>query len=133
MGMQDPISDMLTQIRNAQAVRKEKVSLMSSKMKVAIAKLLQEEGYISEYNVMDGDNTGKKVLTLVLKYYNGKPVISGISRVSRPGLRIYKNKKNLPTVMNGMGIAIVSTPKGLVTDQEARELGVGGEIICYIE
>jgi len=131
--MQDPISDMLTQMRNAQMVGKESVSLMASKIKIAIAQVLKEEGFISDYNVTDGDNVGKKILTLLLKYYKDKAVIEKISRVSRPSLRVYKKKGKLPTVMNGMGIAIISTPKGLMTDHDARKMGVGGEIICYVE
>lgn len=132
MSMQDPISDMLTRIRNAQAVGKESVSLMASRMKIAIAKVLKEEGFISDYSVID-ESIGKKTLSLLLKYYNGKAVIGSISRVSRPSLRVYKNKKKLPVVMNGMGIAIISTPKGLLTDRDARKIGVGGEIICCVE
>lgn len=127
--MQDPIADMLTQVRNAQAVGKENVSLMASKIKIAIAQVLKDEGFISDFSV-EGDH--KKTLSLGLKYYHGKPVIDHISRVSCPSLRIYKNKKKLPTVMNGMGIAIMSTSKGLMTDSQARELGIGGEVLCYV-
>lgn len=129
MKIQDPIADMLTQVRNAQAVGKERVSFMSSKLKIAIVEVLKEEGFISDYSV-EGDN--KKTLSLVLKYYNGKPVIDHISRVSRPSLRVYKNKKELPNVMSGMGIAIISTSKGLMTDHTARNLGIGGEVLCYV-
>jgi small subunit ribosomal protein S8 len=133
MSIQDPISDMLTRVRNAQAVGKKSVSLMASKIKIAIAQLLKEEGFIADCSVIDGDNVGKKVLILLLKYYQDKPVIESITRVSRPGLRIYKNKKKLPIVMSGMGIAIISTPNGLMTDNDARKNGVGGEIICYVK
>jgi small subunit ribosomal protein S8 len=124
---------MLTQMRNAQAVGKESVSLMSSKMKAAIAEVLKEEGFIAGYSIAEGDKIGKKTLTLLLKYYNGKPVVRSISRVSRPSLRIYKNKRKLPMVMSGMGVAIISTSKGLLTDYNARKMGIGGEIICYVE
>lgn len=127
--MQDPIADMLTQVRNAQAVGKESVSLMASKIKIAIAQVLKDEGFISDYTV-EGDS--KKTLNLGLKYYNNRPVIDHISRISRPSLRVYKNKKKLPSVMSGMGIAIMSTSKGLMTDRKARELGIGGEILCYV-
>lgn len=130
MKMQDPIADMLTQVRNAQAVRKETVSFMASKLKIAIVKVLKDEGFISDYSVEENGN--KKTLNLVLKYYNDRPVIEHISRVSRPSLRVYKNKKELPNVMSGMGIAIMSTSKGLMTDHEARKLGIGGEVLCYV-
>lgn len=129
MTMQDPIADMLTRIRNGQAAKKEFVTLPSSKLKVAIAKVLKEEGYIVSYEV---SNSVKPELTINLKYYQGKPVVESIKRVSRPGLRIYKGKDALPTVMGGLGIAIVSTSKGVMTDRLARQQGLGGEIICFV-
>lgn len=129
MTMQDPIADMLTRIRNGQAARKENVTLPSSKLKVAIAKVLKEEGYIESYEV---SNSVKAELTITLKYYQGKAVVESIKRVSRPGLRIYKGKDALPTVMGGLGIAIVSTSKGVMTDRLARKEGLGGEIICFV-
>ncbi len=130
MSMTDPIADMLTRIRNALSAGKLTVTMPSSKKKVAIAKLLMEEGYIAGVNTQDID--GKPVLEVVLKYYEGKPVIDMIKRVSRPGLRIYKGKDELPSVMNGLGVAVVSTSKGLMTDRAARKAGHGGEVICYV-
>ncbi len=127
--MQDPISDMLTRIRNGQAANKTTVSMFSSKLKVAIASLLKEEGFIKDYKIIG--NT-KPMLELVLKYFQGKQVAESIQRVSRPGLRIYKKKDALPKVMAGMGIAVISTSKGIMTDRAARQAGLGGEIICYI-
>lgn len=130
MSMQDPISEMLTVIRNGQKANKEKVSVFSSVMKVAIVHVLQEEGFIHGYNLKKGIIS---TLEIFLKYYKRqKPVIDSIQRVSRPGLRIYKKKSELPCVMSGMGIAIVSTSKGIVTDKKARQINVGGEIICYV-
>lgn len=129
MSMQDPIADMLTRIRNGQAARKETVTLPSSKLKVAIAKVLKEEGYIESYETT---GTTKPELTITLKYFQGKAVVESIKRVSRPGLRIYKGKDALPTVMGGLGIAIVSTSKGVMTDRLARKEGLGGEIICFV-
>lgn len=129
MSMQDPIADMLTRIRNGQTANKTAVSMPSSKLKVAIANLLKEEGFIEDYNV-EGDT--KPTLELVLKYFQGKPVVESIQRISRPGLRIYKKKDALPKVMAGMGIAVVSTSKGVMTDRAARQAGLGGEIICYV-
>ncbi|AHF72859.1 SSU ribosomal protein S8p (S15Ae) [Candidatus Sodalis pierantonius str. SOPE] len=129
MSMQDPIADMLTRIRNGQAANKTAVSMPSSKLKVAIANLLKEEGFIEDYKV-EGDTM--PTLELVLKYFQGKPVVESIQRISRPGLRIYKKKDALPKVMAGMGIAVVSTSKGLMTDRAARQAGLGGEIICYV-
>ncbi len=129
MSMQDPIADMLTRIRNGQAAGKTAVSMPSSKQKAAIAKLLQEEGYISGYSV-SGDV--KKVLEIELKYFQGKPVVEMIKRVSRPGLRIYKRSYELPQIMNGLGIAVVSTSKGIMTDRAARKAKLGGEVICYV-
>jgi len=129
MSMQDPIADLLTRIRNGQAAGKVTVSVPSSKMKLAIANLLKEEGYISDVKVT-GDVI--KTLEIDLKYYNGKPVVELIQRVSRPGLRIYKSCPNLPKIQNGLGIAVISTSKGLMTDRVARKNGVGGEVICYV-
>ncbi|MBV7300938.1 30S ribosomal protein S8 [Enterovibrio paralichthyis] len=129
MSMQDPISDMLTRIRNGQAATKVAVKMPSSKLKVAIAELLKAEGYVADYAV-SGDV--KPELEVTLKYFEAKPVIEQIQRVSRPGLRIYKKKDELPSVMGGLGIAVVSTSKGLMTDRAARKAGLGGEIICYV-
>lgn len=129
MSMQDPIADMLTRIRNGQTANKTAVSMPSSKLKVAIANLLKEEGFIEDYKV-EGDT--KPTLELVLKYFQGKPVVESIQRISRPGLRIYKKKDAVPKVMAGMGIAVISTSKGVMTDRAARQAGLGGEIICYV-
>jgi len=130
MSMTDPIADMLTRIRNALSAGKLTVAMPSSKQKVAIANLLVEEGYISSVSVKDID--GKPVMEIVLKYYEGEPVIDMIKRVSRPGLRVFKGKDELPSVMNGLGVAVVSTSKGLMTDRAARKAGHGGEVICYV-
>lgn len=130
MSMQDPIADMLTRIRNAQMAEKKSVSMPSSTLKVEIAKVLKEEGYVSAYEVTQADS--KSYLSVELKYFNGKPVIETIDRVSRPGLRIYKSAADLPKVNAGLGVSIVSTSKGLMTDRAARALGVGGEIICNV-
>ncbi|MEZ5446254.1 MAG: 30S ribosomal protein S8 [Gammaproteobacteria bacterium] len=130
MSLQDPISDMLTRIRNAQAATKQTVAMPSSTRKVAIAKVLKDEGYIADYSVAPVD--GKLTLTVTLRYYQGKPVIESLRRVSRPGLRIYRGKGELPKVIGGMGVAIVSTSRGLMTDRAARAQGIGGEIICYV-
>ena len=129
MSMQDPIADLLTRIRNGQASGKVMVSMPSSKQKLAVANLLLKEGYIACVNVT-GDT--KKVLEIGLKYYEGKPVVEMIQRVSRPGLRIYKKCRDLPRIMNGLGIAVISTSKGLMTDRAARKDGLGGEVICYV-
>ena len=129
MSMQDPIADLLTRIRNGQASGKVMVSMPSSKQKLAIANLLLKEGYIASVTVT-GDT--KKVLEIGLKYYEGKPVVEMIQRVSRPGLRIYKECRDLPRIMNGLGIAVISTSKGLMTDRAARKDGLGGEVICYV-
>lgn len=129
MSMQDPIADMLTRIRNGQEARKVAVSMPSSKVKVAIAETLKKEGYIADYQVI-GDV--KPELEVSLKYFQGKPVVESIQRVSRPGLRIYKKKDELPKVMGGLGVAIVSTSKGVMSDRAARKAGMGGEIICYV-
>ncbi|MBD1390040.1 30S ribosomal protein S8 [Neiella sp. HB171785] len=129
MSMQDPIADMFTRIRNGQAAKKVAVKMPSSKLKVAIAKLLKEEGYITDYSVA-GD--AKPELEVVLKYFQGKEVIETIQRVSRPGLRIYKKKGDLPKVLAGLGVSIVSTSKGVMSDRAARKAGMGGEIIGYV-
>jgi small subunit ribosomal protein S8 len=128
--MSDPIADMLTRIRNAQVVNKTSVSMPSSKIKVAIARVLKEEGYIDDFVVID--HSGKPELKIGLKYYAGRPVIERIERVSRPGLRIYKGNGSIPQVMNGLGVAIVSTSRGVMTDRKARANGVGGEVLCYV-
>ena len=130
MSMHDPISDMLTRIRNAQRADKASVSMPSSKLKVAIAQVLKDEGYVEEFAVRAEDN--KPVLDIQLKYYAGRPVIERIERVSRPGLRIYKGSNDIPKVMNGLGVAIVSTSKGVMTDRKARATGVGGELLCIV-
>lgn len=130
MSMSDPIADMLTRIRNAQAVDKTAVTMPSSKLKVAIAQVLKDEGYIDGFAIKNDD--GKAELEISLKYYAGKPVIERIERVSRPGLRIYKGRDAIPQVMNGLGVAIVTTPKGVMTDRKARQTGVGGEVLCYV-
>jgi len=130
MSMSDPIADMLTRIRNAQAVEKTSVSMPASKLKVAIAQVLKDEGYIDAFS-LKGDS-GKSELEISLKYYAGKPVIERIERVSRPGLRIYRGRDAIPQVMNGLGVAIVTTPKGVMTDRKARSVGVGGEVLCYV-
>jgi small subunit ribosomal protein S8 len=128
--MSDPIADMLTRIRNAQAVDKAVVDMPSSKLKVAIAQVLKDEGYIDGFAVRN--EGGKTELEIALKYYAGRPVIERIERVSRPGLRIYKGRDAIPQVMNGLGVAIVTTPKGVMTDRKARATGVGGEVLCYV-
>ncbi|MFT3849125.1 MAG: 30S ribosomal protein S8 [Propionivibrio sp.] len=130
MSMSDPISDMLTRIRNAQMASKASVVMPSSKVKVAITKVLKDEGYIEDYSVSAVD--GKAVLEVVLKYYAGQPVIERIDRVSKPGLRIYRGVDSIPTVMNGLGVAIVSTPKGVMTDRKARANNTGGEVLCVV-
>ncbi len=130
MSMSDPIADMLTRIRNAQMVDKAVVTMPASKLKAAIAQVLKDEGYIDGFAVRD--NAGKSELDIALKYYAGRPVIERIERVSRPGLRIYKGRHSIPQVMNGLGVAIVTTPKGVMTDRKARATGVGGEVLCYV-
>ncbi|MDP1901846.1 MAG: 30S ribosomal protein S8 [Rubrivivax sp.] len=130
MSMSDPIADMLTRIRNAQAVDKAVVNMPSSKLKIAIAQVLKDEGYIDGFAVRN--EGGKAELDIALKYYAGRPVIERIERVSRPGLRIYKGRDAIPQVMNGLGVAIVTTPKGVMTDRKARQTGVGGEVLCYV-
>jgi small subunit ribosomal protein S8 len=128
--MSDPISDMLTRIRNAQMAEKVTVAMPSSKLKAAIAKVLQDEGYVDGFKVTAND--GKPTLEIGLKYYANRPVIETIQRVSRPGLRVYKGSEDIPKVMNGLGIAIVSTSKGLMTDNKARANGIGGEVLCIV-
>ena len=130
MSMTDPIADMLTRIRNAQLIGKTTVAIPSSKVKGAIAKVLADEGYIEGFVVKP--NEGKAELEIGLKYYAGHPVIEKIERVSTPGLRVYKGRDDLPRVMNGLGVAIVSTSKGVMTDRKARATGVGGEVICIV-
>ncbi len=130
MSMTDPIADMLTRVRNALLAGKVSVTMPSSKQKVAIANLLKDEGYINTASVKDID--GKPVMEVTLKYYEGRPVIDLIKRVSRPGLRVYKGKDELPSVMGGLGVAVVSTSKGLMTDRAARKAGHGGEILCFV-
>ena len=130
MSMTDPVADMLTRIRNAQMVEKASVTMPSSKLKVSIAEVLKDEGYIGDYTVRDND--GKALLDIALKYYAGRPVIEKIQRVSKPGLRVYKGKDDLPRVLNGLGVAIISTPKGVMTDRKARANNVGGEVLCIV-
>jgi small subunit ribosomal protein S8 len=130
MSMSDPIGDMLTRIRNAQMVEKSVVSMPASKLKAAIAQVLKDEGYIDGFKVKTED--GKSQLEIALKYYAGRPVIERIERVSKPGLRIYRGCDALPQVMNGLGVAIVTTPQGVMTDRKARAVGVGGEVLCYV-
>ena len=130
MSMTDPIADMLTRIRNAQLAQKSSVAMPASKLKAAIAAVLQDEGYIDDFAVRDAE--GRSQLDIALKYYAGRPVIERIERISRPGLRVYKGSGDLPRVMNGLGIAIVSTPKGVMTDRRARATNVGGEVLCIV-
>jgi small subunit ribosomal protein S8 len=129
--MTDPIADMLTRIRNGLAAGKTDVSMPHSKMKQSVAQVMKDEGYINDFS--QGEADGKPMLNIELKYYQGKPVIEKMSRVSRPGLRIYKGKGEIPRVLNGLGIAIVSTSKGVMTDRAARKAGHGGEVICYVQ
>ena len=130
MSMSDPIADLLTRIRNAQMVAKPTVLVPSSKVKVAISQVLKDEGYIDDFKITSTD--GKSVLEIALKYYAGRPVIERIERVSRPGLRVYRGSDAIPQVQNGMGVAIVTTPQGVMTDRKARATGVGGEVLCYV-
>jgi small subunit ribosomal protein S8 len=130
MSMSDPIADMLTRIRNAQATEKVSVMVPASKVKRAIAQVLKDEGYIEDFAQRDMD--GKPVIEIGLKYYAGKPVIEKLERVSRPGLRIYKGREDIPRVMNGLGVAIVSTSRGVMTDRKARDTGIGGEVLCIV-
>jgi small subunit ribosomal protein S8 len=130
MSMTDPIADMLTRIRNAQRAEKVSVVIPASKLKAAIAQVLKDEGYIEDYKVRGQE--ARNVIEIGLKYYAGKPVIERIERVSRPGLRIYKPAKEIPQVMNGLGVAIVSTSRGVMTDRKARATGIGGEVLCIV-
>jgi small subunit ribosomal protein S8 len=130
MSMSDPIADMLTRIRNAQLTEKASVRMPASKLKKAIAQVLSDEGYIDGFVVRE--NEGLAEIEVALKYYAGRPVIERIERVSKPGLRIYKGRDDLPRVMNGLGVAIVSTSRGVMTDRKARSLGVGGEVLCVV-
>jgi small subunit ribosomal protein S8 len=130
MSMSDPIADMLTRIRNAQLAEKLSVAMPSSRVKASIAEVLKDEGYIDDFKVREED--GKSTLEIALKYYAGAPVIEKIERVSRPGLRIYKGREEIPRIMNGLGIAIVSTSKGVMTDRKARATGIGGEVLCIV-
>jgi len=130
MSMTDPVADMLTRIRNAQSIGKTTVSMPSSKLKLAIAQVLKDEGYIEGF--VQRNDEGKAQVEISLKYYAGAPVIEKIERVSRPGLRIYKGRDDLPKVMNGLGVAIVSTSRGVMTDRKARAAGVGGEVLCIV-
>ena len=130
MSMTDPIADLLTRIRNAQLARKTEVSVSSSKLKTALVKVLQDEGYVGEFKVVN--EGAKHTLSIELKYYEGRPVIDRIERVSRPGLRIYRGKTELPKIQGGLGTAIVSTPKGVMTDKQARAIGQGGEVLCIV-
>lgn len=130
MSMTDPIADFLTRIRNGQAAGKTEVSMPSSKIKLAIAQVLKDQGYIDEFGASTED--GKSTLRLSLKYYQGRPVIDRIERVSRPGLRVYRGKDELPAILGGLGVAIISTSRGVMTDREARAAGHGGEVLCII-
>ena len=129
MSMQDPLSDMLTRIRNAQSRAMPNVSMPASKLKASVAQLLQDEGYITSYNVSDEK---KPTLDIALKYFQGKPVIESIKRISRPGLRSFAGAQDVPSVRNGLGISIISTSQGLMTDRQARSQGVGGEVLCQV-
>jgi small subunit ribosomal protein S8 len=136
MSVSDPIADMLTRIRNAVMAGHVLTAMPSSKMKTAIAKILKEEGFIEDYEIVDGEGPGQKVLRVRLKYVGDRrqrrPVLTGLERVSRPGRRVYTGKKDIPWVLSGMGVAIISTPQGMMTGQKARKLGVGGEIVCKV-
>ena len=130
MSMTDPIADMLTRIRNAQVAGYAEVSMPSSKLKASIAQVLKDEGYVEDFRVLDSD--GRKELQIGLKYYAGRPVIERIERVSSPGLRVYKGRNDIPRVKNGLGVAILSTSRGVMTDRRARTDGVGGEVLCIV-
>jgi small subunit ribosomal protein S8 len=130
MSMTDPIADLLTRIRNAQTARKPDVSMSASKLKQAVVKVLKDEGYVADFRV--ASDGGKSTMTVALKYFEGRPVIDRLERVSRPGLRIYRGKDELPKVLGGMGTVIVSTPKGVMTDKQARAIGQGGEVLCIV-
>jgi small subunit ribosomal protein S8 len=130
MSMSDPLSDMLTRIRNAQMVGKDFVIVSSSKLKISVLRVLQEEGYIETF--LTDSSSEKPVINIKLKYYVGRPVIERISRVSRPGLRVYKGKDDIPSMTNGLGVTILTTSKGVLTDRKARQMGLGGEILCCV-
>jgi small subunit ribosomal protein S8 len=130
MSMTDPIADLLTRIRNGQTAGKSEVSMGASKLKAAIAKVLRDEGYVADFRL--SSESGKPTLVIGLKYYEGRPVIDRLERVSRPGLRIYRGKDELPKVLGGMGTVIVSTPQGVMTDKQARSIGQGGEVLCIV-
>lgn len=130
MSMSDPVADMLTRIRNGQGTNKVSITMPASKLKKAIANVLKDEGYIE--NFVEHEVQGKPVLNIELKYYAGRPVIEKIERVSKPGLRVYKASESIPEVMNGLGVAIVSTSKGVMTDRKAKAAGIGGEVLCYV-
>ena len=130
MSMSDPIADLLTRIRNAQTARKAEVSVAASRLKQAVLKVLKDEGYVADFRI--ADDGGKSTITIALKYYEGRPVIDRLERVSRPGLRIYRGKDELPKVLGGLGTVIVSTPKGVMTDKQARAIGQGGEVLCIV-
>jgi small subunit ribosomal protein S8 len=134
MSMSDPISDMLTRIRNAQVVGHTEVAMPASKLKASIAQVLKDEGYIEDFAIRDkgGDSAAKKELAIGLKYYAGRPVIERLERVSKPGLRVYRGRDDIPRVMNGLGVAILSTSRGVMTDRKARADGVGGEVLCIV-
>ena len=132
MSMSDPIADMLTRIRNGQTARKAQVSMPASKLKSAIAATLRDEGYIQDFAVEQGETPAKPTLKIVLKYYQGRPVIEEIKRTSRPGLRVFKSAADLPKVRGGLGVAIVSTSRGVMSDRAARSAGVGGEVLCMV-
>ncbi len=134
MSMHDPIADMLTRIRNAQLVGHAEVTMPASGLKGAIAKVLKDEGYIDDFAIRDkgGENGAKQELAIALKYYAGRPVIERLERVSKPGLRVYKGRNDIPRVMNGLGVAIVSTSRGVMTDRKARADGLGGEVLCIV-
>ena len=133
MSMTDPVADLLTRIRNGQSAGKSSVSMNASKLKAAIVKVLKDEGYIADFSVAaEAGKAGKPTLTVDLKYYEGRPVIDRLERVSRPGLRIYRGKEELPKVLGGMGTVIVSTPQGVMTDKRARSIGQGGEVLCIV-
>jgi small subunit ribosomal protein S8 len=134
MSMSDPISDMLTRIRNAQMVGHTEVAMPASKLKASIAQVLKDEGYIEDFAIREksGEAAVKKELAIALKYYAGRPVIERLERVSKPGLRVYKGRDDIPRIMNGLGVAILSTSRGVMTDRKARADGVGGEILCIV-
>lgn len=136
MSVSDPIADMLTRVRNAVMAGQTMTAMPSSKMKVAIAQILKDEGFVDSYEVADDERPGRKVLRIRLKYIgerrSRRSVLTGLERISRPGRRVYTGKKNIPWVLSGMGIAIISTPKGMMTGQKARKLGVGGEVVCKV-